>query len=736
MSYSVDTVLVIGLGLIGGSFARGVRTLPRVQRVIGFDLNREECELALALEVVDEIAADLETAVKQADLVMLAVPVKAIERVLETIIPWLKPDALITDVGSTKLNVVAAAERLWTSLPAGFIPGHPIAGAEKSGVAASDAGLFQHRKVILTPLAGTDPDATLTLARLWQSLGSEVLQMEPRRHDEVLAATSHLPHLLAFSLVDTLAAEAESTDIFRYAAGGFRDFTRIAASDPTMWHDVCFANRAQLLVQIDRYIDGLQGLRAAIDQGDGQRLLGIFTRARASREHFSRILERAGYSHASGDEPESIRVKSSEQLSGRIRVPGDRSISHRAIMLAAIADGISDIDGFIESEDSLATIQVFRDLGVVIEGPHQGRVRVYGVGLHGLQAPTAPLYFGNSITSLRMLLGLLAAQPFDSEIIGSRNLSSHSVTDVIEPLLQMGARISAAEGHVPLSVSGAQTLSPLRYEPNHASAQVKAALLMAAMSAGVDLELFEPHTTRDHTERLLSGFGVELERDGRLLRLGGEVRLRAQAIQIPADLSLASAFALAVTLLQGSQIVIEHSGVNPTRMRLLRILGRMGARIEAINPGTSNGEPIADLQVYSADLVGIDCTSTELAGVGDELPLLLVAMAFAQGESQLSGLDRLPARQLQLLDQTLCQLQRIGTQVERGEHELTLRPGEQRVANELNACEHPLLALALIVVCLVSQQECRITGCRTLSSVFPEYVDQARRIGIRLSKEH
>ncbi|MEY3038479.1 MAG: hypothetical protein RL143_1046, partial [Pseudomonadota bacterium] len=253
MSFSTRTILVVGLGLIGGSFARAARLLPQVERVVGFDLNKEECDLALALEVVDEIATDLESGVRAADLVMLAVPVKAIETVMAQIAPWLSEDTILSDVGSTKLNIVDAARQIWPVLPAGFVPGHPIAGTEKSGVAASIVDLFNHRKVLLTPTERSDSEATIALARLWQSMGAEVVQMDPLRHDQVLAATSHLPHLLAFSLVDTLAAEAESTDIFRYAAGGFRDFTRIAASDPTMWHDVCFANKDQLLEQIDRF---------------------------------------------------------------------------------------------------------------------------------------------------------------------------------------------------------------------------------------------------------------------------------------------------------------------------------------------------------------------------------------------------------------------------------------------------------------------------------------------------
>lgn len=295
MKQTLNKVLVIGLGLIGGSFAKALKTRHLVDEVSGYDLNPAECELGLQLGVIDKHATSLLDAVAEADLVMLAVPVKAMEQLLETIAPALRPDTLVTDAGSTKMNIIEAAQRVFSVIPTNFVPGHPIAGAEKSGVSAANADLFERHKVILTPLPQTAPLAVSVVAELWQSLGAEVLQMEPQRHDEVLAATSHLPHLLAFSLVDTLAHEEENKDIFRYAAGGFRDFTRIAASDPVMWHDICQANRDALLDQIDQFTTGLSRLRQAIDTEDSQTLLGIFTRARIAREYFSTLLTGTAY---------------------------------------------------------------------------------------------------------------------------------------------------------------------------------------------------------------------------------------------------------------------------------------------------------------------------------------------------------------------------------------------------------------------------------------------------------
>ena len=733
--FKVQNVLVIGLGLIGGSFARAAREVHKVEQVIGFDLNSEECDLALALGFVDDIAADLESAVRSCDLIMLAVPVKAIEHVMAQIAPWLKDTAILTDVGSTKLNIIQAASDIWPILPPGFVPGHPIAGAEKSGVSASDAELFAHRKVILTPPASSSPDAVLTLARLWQSMGAEVVQMEPKRHDQVLAATSHLPHLLAFSLVDTLAAEAESTDIFRYAAGGFRDFTRIAASDPTMWHDVCFANREQLLVQIDRFLGGVHNLREAVESGDGQALTGIFTRAKASREHFSLVLERAGYSELRGDSSALLRTSPATHVLGELRAPGDRSISQRAIMLAAIAEGISDIDGLIESEDTLATIQVFRDLGVVIEGPHQGRLRVYGVGLNGLQAPSAPLYFGSSITSLIMLVGLLSAQSFNVELTGSEQLYDYSLKDLIEPLSQMGAVIKSREGCLPLSIQGNPLLSSVVYSPIYSSAQIKGSLLLAAMSSGVSLEIVETNTTRDHTERLLAGFGVNLVREGRRLILERNATLRGRSIQVPADLSFSIAFALGAMSLKGSRVFIENCSVNPSRMQTVRLLQRMGGAINVSGVRQGSGEPIADLDVLESSLQGIDCLSSELSGVGDDLPFVLLGMVFAQSESSIQGVDRLSSGQKTLLQKTIEQFNKAGATIEMDATCISISPVSDWQAVDLEASESPSLALALIILSLRFEHSVQISGCRAMSTAFPEYLDQARRVGIRLVEE-
>lgn len=282
----IKRLCIIGVGLIGGSLARALKAVDACEEIVGSGRSAAALKEALALGVIDRAECDPALAVKDADVVLLGVPVGAIEMVLHQIRPALKADAIITDVGSTKGSVVDAAERVFGCLPTRFIPGHPIAGTEKSGVAASFAELYRQRKVILTPGEDADPQALETVRWMWQQTGAEVCEMSVQHHDEVLAATSHLPHMLAFTLVDTLARLEEHDDIFRYAAGGFRDFTRIASSNPHMWHDICINNRDALLLMLRRFSSDLERLATAIEQGDSQALLATFERAKTARDAY------------------------------------------------------------------------------------------------------------------------------------------------------------------------------------------------------------------------------------------------------------------------------------------------------------------------------------------------------------------------------------------------------------------------------------------------------------------
>ena len=283
----IARLCVAGVGLMGGSLARALRAAGRVGEIVGWGRDPAHLERALALGVIDRFEQDAAAAAAGADMVVLAVPVGATGEVLARLQPGLSPEAVVTDVGSTKGSVVADVRRVLGGLPPWFVPGHPIAGTEQSGVEASVTGLFAGRRVILTPEPETAAAAVARVRAMWEAVGAQVVETSAAHHDAVLAATSHLPHMLAYALVDTLARMDDSAEIFEYAAGGFADFTRIASSNPAMWHDICLANREALVAVMDRFLDDLARLREAVAAGDSEFLRQTFERAKAARDAFA-----------------------------------------------------------------------------------------------------------------------------------------------------------------------------------------------------------------------------------------------------------------------------------------------------------------------------------------------------------------------------------------------------------------------------------------------------------------
>jgi len=281
----IRRLCIIGVGLIGGSLARALREAGEVDEIVGCGRGEDNLRTAVRLGVVDRYDTDPARAVTGADVVVVAVPLGAIAPVLRALVPHLSANTVVTDVGSAKGSVVADVERIYGAIPPNFVPGHPIAGTEQSGVEASFATLFQNRRVILTPLAETCATAHHLIRQMWALTGAEVIDMGVRHHDAVLAATSHLPHMLAYTLVDTLARLDDRAEIFRYAAGGFRDFSRIASSDPKMWHDICIANREQLLEMIALFSADLERLAEAIRSDDRATILATFQRAKRARDN-------------------------------------------------------------------------------------------------------------------------------------------------------------------------------------------------------------------------------------------------------------------------------------------------------------------------------------------------------------------------------------------------------------------------------------------------------------------
>jgi prephenate dehydrogenase len=282
----IRRLAVIGVGLIGGSLARALHQAGEVGEVVGCGRGKENLERALELGVINRYSHDVGEAVAGADMIFVAVPLGAMAATFAAMRGHLAEDAVITDGGSAKASVVADARQAFGELPPGFVPGHPIAGTENSGVEASFAELYANRRIILTPTEATSDAALEKVKKMWRLCRAEITTMSVPHHDEVLAATSHLPHMLAFSLVDTLASMKENDEIFRYAAGGFRDFTRIASSNPVMWRDICIANRSALGEVFREFSDNLRTLADSIEQGDGEKLLETFARAKAARDRY------------------------------------------------------------------------------------------------------------------------------------------------------------------------------------------------------------------------------------------------------------------------------------------------------------------------------------------------------------------------------------------------------------------------------------------------------------------
>jgi prephenate dehydrogenase len=288
-----ERLCIIGVGLIGGSVARAARNQGLAKRIIGYGREQEKpnLETAKRLRVIDEYFLDIGPALREVDGVVIAVPVGAVESVFKQLKPYWSGSCVYSDVGSTKSNVIAAAERVFGTVPANLVPAHPIAGAENSGVEAALPDLFQRRRLIVTPLAQTEPSALNKIQVFWERMGAQVSVMSADHHDAVLAATSHLPHLLAFALVDMLGRQDEQCEIFKYAAGGFRDFTRIASSDPTMWRDICAANKEQLIPLLHQLKIELDKIEQLLADNDGQRLFETFSYARNARQRFLDQLE-------------------------------------------------------------------------------------------------------------------------------------------------------------------------------------------------------------------------------------------------------------------------------------------------------------------------------------------------------------------------------------------------------------------------------------------------------------
>lgn len=426
-------------------------------------------------------------------------------------------------------------------------------------------------------------------------------------------------------------------------------------------------------------------------------------------------------------------VQPGGRASGRVRVPGDKSISHRSIMIGSIAEGTTEVTGFLEGEDNLATLEAFRAMGVRIEGPSGGRVVVHGVGLHGLKAPKEPLYLGNSGTSMRLLAGLMAAQPFDVVMTGDPSLSKRPMRRVTVPLAQMGAMIeTSATGTPPLKVKGGQRLRGIDYTLPVASAQVKSSLLLAGLYAEGRSCITEPAPTRDHTERMLAGFGYPVARKGATACVEPGGRLRGTRIDVPADISSAAFFMVGAAIAEGSEILLEHVGINPTRVGVVNILRLMGADIALLNEREVGGEPVADIRVRGSRLRGIRIPEDQVPLAIDEFPAIFVAAACAEGETVLTGAEELRVKESDRIQVMADGLIRLGIEARPTPDGMVIQGGRLG-SGEVESHGDHRIAMSFTMAALRAEGPLTIRDCANVNTSFPGFVDLARKTGIAIS---
>lgn len=419
-------------------------------------------------------------------------------------------------------------------------------------------------------------------------------------------------------------------------------------------------------------------------------------------------------------------------LRGEVRVPGDKSISHRSIMLGSLAEGETWIEGFLQGEDSLATLRAFRQMGVRIDGPDEGRVHIEGVGLHGLRDPLQPLDLGNSGTSMRLLAGLLAGQRFGCELIGDDSLSTRPMRRVITPLVRMGAAIQGtAQGTAPLRVRPVASLRGESFALEIASAQVKSAILLAGLYARGTTQVTEPAPTRDHTERMLRGFGYSVMQNGLQVRLEGGGRLQGCRIEVPADLSSAAFFLVGASIAPGSDVLLTHVGLNPTRAGVIQILQLMGADIEVQNPRDIGGEPVADLRVRHAPLRGISIPEHLVPLAIDEFPALFIAAACASGETRLTGARELRVKESDRIAVMADGLTQLGIATETFADGLCIQGGILGGGLIHSHGDHRI-AMAFAMAGLRAREPLLIENCANVNTSFPGFAALAAQAGLAL----
>ena len=415
-------------------------------------------------------------------------------------------------------------------------------------------------------------------------------------------------------------------------------------------------------------------------------------------------------------------------------MPGDKSISHRSIMLGSIANGVTNVSGFLEGEDSLATLKAFQQMGVQIERT-VSNIAIRGVGKHGLKSPSEPLDLGNSGTSIRLMLGLLSAQSFNSQLCGDESLSKRPMARVIEPLSMMGALINSYESKPPLSITGNQKLSAINYTLPVASAQIKSCLLLAGLYAEGETCIVENSTTRDHTERMLRGFGYPVNTSNGQISLMGGGELHACDIEVPSDISSAAFFIVAASIAKEADITLNAVNINPTRTGILDILDLMGANITLTDERIVAGELVADIRVCSAELRGIDIPQELVPLAIDEFPVIFIAASCATGETLLTGAKELRVKESDRIQVMADGLTILGIKNEVLEDGIRIQGGEFSKQNLVIKSHYDhRISMSFAIASSRSEYDIKIEGVDNVQTSFPNFVELANRIGMNIEE--
>jgi len=430
----------------------------------------------------------------------------------------------------------------------------------------------------------------------------------------------------------------------------------------------------------------------------------------------------------------SFNASSCHSLNGSIKVPGDKSISHRSIMLGSIANGVTNVSGFLEGEDSFATLRAFQQMGVQIDRTGSN-IAIHGVGKHGLKSPSEPLDLANSGTSIRLMSGLLSAQSFNSQLCGDESLSKRPMARVIEPLSMMGALIDSYELKPPLSITGNQKLSAINYTLPVASAQIKSCLLLAGLYAEGETCIVENSTTRDHTERMLRGFGYPVKTSNGQISLMGGGELHACDIEVPSDISSAAFFIVAASIAKEADITLRAVNINPTRTGVLDILALMGANITLTDERVVAGELVADIQVCSAKLRGIDIPQKLIPLAIDEFPVIFIAASCATGETLLTGAKELRVKESDRIQVMADGLTILGIENEVLEDGIRIQGGEFSQQNSIiKSHQDHRISMSFAIASSRSKYEIKIEDVDNVQTSFPNFVELANKIGMNIKE--